>query len=66
MQRALLDEFLPTMKENAVVYAATKAIKLMQDALAKVRYPEDGVATRWGGGCVQISTFPPINHCGFG
>lgn len=36
MRRALLEEFLPTMKENAAVYAATKAIKLMQDALAKV------------------------------
>ena len=35
MHRALFDEFLPTMKENAAVYAANKAIQLMQDALDK-------------------------------
>lgn len=63
MRRALLEEFLPTMKEAAAVYAATKAIKLMEDALDKVYgYPDDGVATRWGGGCVS---FGLLNHCGF-
>jgi hypothetical protein len=36
IRRALLEDFLPTMKESATVFAATKAIKLMRDALAKV------------------------------
>jgi len=46
MRRALLEEFMPTMKEAATVYAATKAIELMQTALAKVI---DNLAVRLDG-----------------
>lgn len=36
IRQALLEEFLPTMKEAAAVFAAQQAIKLMEDSLAKV------------------------------
>lgn len=29
----------------------------------QVYYPADGVATRWGGGCVTFQSI--LNHCGF-
>jgi len=45
------------------LFGPTSLLPSFQENLAKFRYPEDGVAVRWGGGCVPVGL--QINHCGF-